>query len=53
MTDSHKPIDKILAYTDCTKREIGKCYNKVKFLFPQYQTRLHASKVAEHACELL
>ena len=36
LTDSHKPIDKILAFTECRKRDIGKCYNKVKFLFPQY-----------------
>lgn len=34
MTDSHKPIDKILAFTDCSKRDIAKCYKQVKFLFP-------------------
>lgn len=53
MTDCHKPIEKILAFSECTKKEISKCYNKVKFLFPQYQTRLFASKVAEHACNTL
>lgn len=53
LTDSHKPIDKILAFSECSKKDIGKCYNKVKFLFPQYQTRLYASKVAEHACNTL
>ena len=34
LTDSHEPIDKILAFTECKKRDIVKCYNKVKFLFP-------------------
>ena len=53
LTDSHKPVDKILAFSECSKRDIGKCYNKVKFLFPQYQTRLYASKVAEQACNTL
>jgi len=45
--DQPKPIKKILAFTDCSEKDLSKCYKKVKYLFPQFQTRLQASKVAE------
>lgn len=53
LLDQHKPIKKILAYTECTEKELSKCYKKVKCMFPQHQTRLHASKIAEQVCTAL
>ena len=53
LTDCVKPVDQILTFSECSKKDINKCYQKVKFLFPQYQTRLYASKVAEHTCGVL
>ena len=50
LVDQPKPIKKILVYTDCTEKDLSRCYKKVKDLFPMYQTRLFASKVAEQAC---
>ena len=53
LVDQPKPIKKILVYTDCTEKDLSRCYKKVKDLFPMYQTRLFASKVAEQACNRL
>ena len=47
LVDQPKAIKKILVYSDCTEKDLSRCYKKVKDLFPMYQTRLHASKVAE------
>jgi transcription initiation factor TFIIIB Brf1 subunit/transcription initiation factor TFIIB len=53
LMDQHKPIKKILQYTECSEKELSKCYKKVKCMFPQHQTRLHASKIAEQVCQAL
>ena len=50
IVDQHKPIKKILSFTECTEKELSKCYKKVKTLFPQYQTRLMASTVVANVC---
>jgi transcription initiation factor TFIIIB Brf1 subunit/transcription initiation factor TFIIB len=34
LMDQHKPIKKILAYTECSEKELSKCYKKVKCMFP-------------------
>lgn len=34
IVDQHRPIKKILAFTECTEKELSKCYKKVKCLFP-------------------
>lgn len=52
LVDQPKAIKKILVYTDCSEKDLSRCYKKVKDLFPMYQTRLYASKVAEQACNL-
>jgi len=49
-TDQPKPIKTILAFTDCSTKELSKCYKSVKELLPNFQSRLLASKVAESAC---
>ena len=49
-TNQPKPIKTILAFTDCSTKELSKCYKSVKELLPGFQSRLLASKVAESAC---
>lgn len=34
LVDRPKPIETILAQTDCTAKELSKCYKKVKVCFP-------------------
>lgn len=33
-TEQPKPIKTILAFTDCTTKELSKCYKSVKEMFP-------------------